>query len=91
MPKITSSAELRNNYNEISKFCHTFREPVFITKNGKGDLAVMSIETYEMLTARFELYNEIKKGLDAVEAGDVIPADEFFAKLEKEMDERAKK
>ena len=44
MPAIKSSADLRNNYNEISKFCHTYPEPVFITKNGKGDLAVMSIE-----------------------------------------------
>ena len=47
MPKIRSSADLRNNYNEISTFCHDYAEPVFITKNGKGDLAVMSIETYE--------------------------------------------
>ena len=42
MPTIKSSADLRNKYNEISHFCHTFAEPVFITKNGKGDLAVMS-------------------------------------------------
>mgnify|MGYP000001903249 len=55
MPKIRSSADLRNNYNEISTFCHDYAEPVFITKNGKGDLAVMSIETYEALTARFDL------------------------------------
>ena len=46
MPAIKSSADLRNNYNEISTFCHNYPEPVFITKNGKGDLAVMSIETY---------------------------------------------
>ena len=43
MPAIKSSADLRNNYNEISTFCHNYPEPVFITKNGKGDLAVMSI------------------------------------------------
>ena len=55
MPAIKSSADLRNNYNEISTFCHNYPEPVFITKNGKGDLAVMSIETYEELTSRFEL------------------------------------
>ena len=35
MPKIKSSADLRNNYNEISTFCHNYPEPVFITKNGK--------------------------------------------------------
>lgn len=82
MPKITSSADLRNNYNEISSFCHQYNEPVFITKNGKGDLAVMSIEAYEELTARFELYGALKQGLDDIEAGRTIPADEFLAELE---------
>ena len=44
MPAIRSSADLRNSYNEISTFCHRYGEPVFITKNGKGDLAVKRIE-----------------------------------------------
>lgn len=56
MPTIKSSADLRNSYNEISTFCHQYSEPVFITKNGKGDLAVMSIEAYEQLAGRCELY-----------------------------------
>ena len=76
MPKITSSAELRNNYNEISNFCHQYKEPVFITKNGKGDLAVMSIDAYEELTARFELYGALKQGLDDIEAGRVVSAED---------------
>lgn len=73
MPTIKSSAELRNNYNEISNFCHTYPEPVFITKNGKGDLAVMSIEAYEELTSRFELYGLIKEGLDDIAEGKTKP------------------
>ena len=73
MPKIRSSADLRNNYNEISTFCHDYAEPVFITKNGKGDLAVMSIETYEALTARFDLYAKLQEGLDDVAAGRTRP------------------
>lgn len=76
MPKITSSADLRNNYNEISNFCHQYKEPVFITKNGKGDLAVMSIEAYEELTARFELYGVLKQGLDDIEEGRVVSAED---------------
>ena len=55
MPNIRSSADLRNKYNEISLLCHKYQEPVFITKNGKGDLAVMSIEAYEKLAGRLEL------------------------------------
>ena len=55
MPTIKSSADLRNNYNEISTYCHNYPEPVFITKNGKGDLAVMSIEAYEESASHFEV------------------------------------
>ena len=66
MPSIRSSADLRNQYNEISTFCHEYDEPVFITKNGKGDLAVMSIEAYEKLMGRFELYGLLQEGLDDV-------------------------
>ena len=48
MPQIRPITDLRNT-NEISEICHAKREPVFITKNGYGDLVVMSIETYEEL------------------------------------------
>ena len=73
MPTIKSSAELRDHYNEISNFCHTYPEPVFITKNGKGDLAIMSIEAYEELTGRFELYGLIKEGMDDIAQGKTKP------------------
>ena len=46
MPQIRPITDLRNT-SEISDACHARREPVFITKNGHGDLVVMSIETYE--------------------------------------------
>lgn len=46
MPQIRPITDLRNT-TEISDACHARREPVFITKNGYGDLVVMSIETYE--------------------------------------------
>ena len=46
MPQIRPITDLRNT-TEISALCHAKREPLFITKNGYGDLVVMSIETYE--------------------------------------------
>ena len=49
MPQIRPITDLRNT-TEISDLCHARREPVFITKNGYGDLVVMSIETYEAMT-----------------------------------------
>ena len=70
MPNIKSSTDLRNNYNEISSFCHESREPVYITKNGQGDLAVMSIETYEALSGKLDLYRLLDEGRTAVEAGE---------------------
>ena len=81
MPNIRSSADLRNNYNDISSFCHQYSEPVFITKNGKGDLAVMSIETYEKLMGRFELYGLLQDGLQDVREGKTRPLPEAIADI----------
>lgn len=81
MPSIRSSADLRNQYNEISTFCNEYDEPVFITKNGKGDLAVMSIEAYEKLMGRFELYGLLQEGLDDVAEGRTRPLSEAIGQL----------
>ena len=81
MPTIKSSADLRNDYNGISTLCHTYGEPVFITKNGKGDLAVMSIEAYEEITARFELYTGLERGLKDIQEGDTRPLSEALSDL----------
>ena len=43
---IRPSAAIRQNYNEIADMCRKTAEPVFLTKNGEGDLVVMDIETY---------------------------------------------
>jgi PHD/YefM family antitoxin component YafN of YafNO toxin-antitoxin module len=45
MPQIRPITDLRNT-NKISDLCHAKKEPIFITKNGYGDLVVMSIETF---------------------------------------------
>lgn len=81
MPTIRSSADLRNSYNEISTFCHEYSEPVFITKNGKGDLAVMSIETYEQLAGRCELYGLLQEGMDDLTAERTRPFSEAMAEI----------
>ncbi len=81
MPTIRPSADLRNNYTEISDFCHKYPEPVFITKNGLGDLAVMSIETYELLAGKMELYSLLDEGLNDDKEGNVKSRDAVFAKM----------
>lgn len=81
MPTIRPSSDLRNKYNEISEFCHKFAEPVYITKNGQGDLAVMSIETYEKLAGKFELYKLLDEGLDDVKQNHLYSAEEVFKQI----------
>ena len=86
MPKIRPSSDLRNKYNEISEFCHKYSEPVYITKNGQGDLAVMSIETYERLVGKFELYKLLDEGMEAMKDNRILPAEDVFKKIESELD-----
>jgi PHD/YefM family antitoxin component YafN of YafNO toxin-antitoxin module len=78
MPKIKSSTDLRNHYNEISTFCHQNREPVFITKNGQGDLAVMSIELYETINDKLALYRQLGEGRKAILEGRSRPLEDVF-------------
>ena len=85
MPSIRPSSDLRNNYSEISQFCHRYDEPVYITKNGQGDLAVMSIETYERLVGRFELYKLLDEGMDAMKEKKGRPFREALADIQKEL------
>ncbi len=85
MPNIRSSTDLRNNYNEISRFCRENREPVFITRNGQGDLAVMSIETYEMLNGKLELYRLLDEGRSAVKGGRKRPLTDVMRDIRQEI------
>lgn len=59
MPYIRPISDLRNSANEISDLCKSTREPVYITKNGTGDMVIMSIETYERREAQLELYAKL--------------------------------
>jgi len=82
MPSIRPSSDLRNKYNEISEFCHRYSEPVYITKNGQGDLVVMSIETFERLAGKLELYKLLDEGMNDLKHNRVIPVDEAFRQIE---------
>jgi len=52
---IVPSTSLRNQYNEISQRCKTTGEPIYLTKNGEGDLVVMSVEAFERQQAILKL------------------------------------
>lgn len=81
MPTIRPSSDLRNKYGEISEFCHEYNEPVYITKNGKGDLAVMSIEAYERIVGKFELRKLLMESEADIKAGRVSDLDGSFDRI----------
>ena len=56
---IKSSTALRNEYNTISNLCKEKQKPVFLTKNGEGDLVVMSIETYQFREEMLDLREKL--------------------------------
>lgn len=56
---IRPSAAIRQNYNEIAEMCRKTAEPVFLTKNGEGDLVVMDIETYNRREKMLKLREEL--------------------------------
>ena len=56
---IKASASIRQNYNEIADLCRDTQEPVFLTKNGEGDLVVMDIETYNKREKMLKLREEL--------------------------------
>ena len=85
MPHIRSSTDLRDSYSEISALCHESREPIFITENGQGDLAVMSIEAYEILSGKLELYRLLDEGKAAIKAGKKRPLEDVMKDIRQEI------
>jgi len=69
MPIIRPISDLRNNFSSISETVHTDDEPVFLTKNGIGDMVVMSLDYYEKQLARIELYQKINEARDEIHNG----------------------
>lgn len=82
---IRPSADLRNHYNEISKQCHDTRKPVIITKNGRGDTAVISLQEYRQMTAELELLRTLAEAEEDVKYGRVAPLQETFDDIRKSL------
>ncbi len=68
MPIIRPVSDLRNNFSAISEMVHA-DEPVFLTKNGTGDMVVMSISHYERQLAKIELYQKLQEARVEIEDG----------------------
>lgn len=69
MPIIKSISSLRNKTREISSICHEEDEPVYLTTHGEGDLVIMSVEHYEKLKARVDLFEKLSEAQAEAAAG----------------------
>ena len=69
MPMIRPISDLRNSANEISDFCRQTHEPVYITRNGTGDMVVVSVEEYERQQALIDLYAKLAATEQEIAAG----------------------
>jgi prevent-host-death family protein len=70
MPLIRPISDLRNRATEISELCHNEDQPVFITRNGKGDMVVMSQAHYERIQSIIELYQKLGEAESLVASGE---------------------
>jgi len=73
MPKIISSRDLKNT--EISKMCREATEPIYITKNGYGDMVIMSVKMYEEKLFMLDVYNKLAAAEAQIAEGKVLNAD----------------
>ena len=83
MPQIVPISHLKNT-SEISEMCHSTKEPIFITKNGYGDMVLMSMENYERMMKLSKVYKELEELEEAesqIEAGQTMNARKQLASM----------
>lgn len=74
MPQIIPIRDLKNT-SEISDRCRAVQEPIFVTKNGYGDMVIMSLETYEKQMQLLDVYSKLSVAEEQIKLGKVIPAE----------------
>lgn len=67
--QIKPSATIRQNYNEVSALCKRTKEPIYLTKNGEGDLVVMDIEAFQQREKMLELREALLRVEEDRQAG----------------------
>ena len=88
MPIIKPISDLRNKFNEISDICHKENKPIFITKNGEGDLVIMSMAAYEKQRALIELYEKLSEAeYESEKNAPTIKHKDLMDKMRKKLDE----
>ena len=80
MPRIIPIRDLRDT-TKISEMCNTSNEPIFVTKNGYGDMVVMSISVYEQKLARADMYAKIMEGKAQADNGELVEGKTALSEL----------
>ena len=80
MPQIIPIKDLKNT-SDISTLCHSTDEPVYITKNGYGDMVIMSMETYEKALFLQRINAKVSEAEKQIENGEVLDAESALEKL----------
>ena len=74
MPQIIPIRDLKNT-SEISQMCHASKEPIFVTKNGYGDMVIMSMEIYEQKMFMLDVANKLIAAEEQLAEGKVLDGD----------------
>lgn len=82
MPHIIPIRDLKNT-TEISNLCHNSTEPIYITKNGYGDMVIMSIETYADIMHQLEMYQQILLSEKQIAHGNFKDANQSLEEMRK--------
>ena len=75
MPQIIPNKDLKDTAN-VSELCHTLNEPIFITKNGYGDMVLMSMDYYEATRRKWEMYADLEASEEQIVQGKTKDAKE---------------
>lgn len=80
MPQIIPIKDLKNT-SEISEMCHRTNEPIFVTKNGYGDMVIMSMESFEQTMKQIKMYEDIEESERQIKEGKVKDAGKSLAAM----------
>ena len=85
MPKIIPIRDLKDT-NEISKMCENSDEPIFVTKNGYGDMVIMSMKVYEQDIKFLEIVSKLNEAESQIKEGKVLDARESLGQIKKKYE-----
>ena len=84
MPTIIPIRDLKDTV-KISELCHASKEPIYVTKNGYGDMVLMSMALYQEQMFLNDVYLRLQAAEEQVQAGQTIPAEESMRKLREQL------